>query len=392
MASDQVPGLWIGISLAVLPIILLGLQYYGGHLVKNVPPWIHAVIISILIAGFLYFICNIASIAFTNKWIHYGYLIGAAIVSAIVFAILIKTGLHKKLLNIEVEQQNKKSHQGILTTQPNDGEKKHSNRLSAITFEILDKLASQAEAIEKTITIRKLDTKELLSINQLYQQYGNNLVSKYNFYVVLIIRMDDLQLGIAELFDGSDWQVSIKRLDKIKRALANNAINELIDEYVLFVKARIYDNLFQRYQGWGTQVSNEVRNKFLSQIQVKLTRELNKQGDRQIDGITTDNTTKTNDKEKAQTIKIQLGNLLLNGEIILEKISTTDRKGTTKDDSNRLTSLVNDWIGETIELLNKEKEEYASYFLSNFGLEVPDTLQRVMCNRMTRLKAIFEKL
>jgi hypothetical protein len=83
---------------------------------------------------------------------------------------------------------------------------------------------------------------------------------------------------------------------------------------------------------------------------------------------------------------------LLNGEIILEKISTTDRKGTTKDDSNRLTSLVNDWIGETIELLNKEKEEYASYFLSNFGLEVPDTLQRVMCNRMTRLKAIFEKL
>ncbi len=312
--------------------------------------------------------------------------------SAIVFAILIKTGLHKKLLNIEVEQQNKKSHQGILTTQPNDGEKKHSNRLSAITFEILDKLASQAEAIEKTITIRKLDTKELLSINQLYQQYGNNLVSKYNFYVVLIIRMDDLQLGIAELFDGSDWQVSIKRLDKIKRALANNAINELIDEYVLFVKARIYDNLFQRYQGWGTQVSNEVRNKFLSQIQVKLTRELNKQGDRQIDGITTDNTTKTNDKEKAQTIKIQLGNLLLNGEIILEKISTTDRKGTTKDDSNRLTSLVNDWIGETIELLNKEKEEYASYFLSNFGLEVPDTLQRVMCNRMTRLKAIFEKL
>lgn len=93
-----------------------------------------------------------------------------------------------------------------------------------------------------------------------------------------------------------------------------------------------------------------------------------------------------------RNFKTSLGNLLLNGEMILGEIAEADRIGATEDDENRLTGLVNEWIGITIDLLNKEREEDASYFLNNFGLAEPVTLKRVMVNRMTRLKTIFEKL
>jgi hypothetical protein len=105
MASDQVPGIWISISLAILAAILVVLPYYWRRLVKNVPPLIHAIILSFCIAVFFYFVANIISIACTGKWIHYGFLIGAVVLGAIIYAILIKTGFHRKFVGIEVEQE-----------------------------------------------------------------------------------------------------------------------------------------------------------------------------------------------------------------------------------------------------------------------------------------------
>lgn len=203
------------------------------------------------------------------------------IVGVPICIILVGLGIY-----LMIRAYSKKPPQDIPVTQ----NKEHGNRLSTIVFEILDELTSQAEVMEKAITIRKLDDTELLSISNLYRQYGNDVISKYKFCVALIMRMDELQLGIAERFDSNDWRASIKKLDRIKIHLGNSTINELIEEYVLFIKGRIYDNSFQRYSGWATHLSNEVRNKFLNQIQVKLTRELKKYGDSHIDGVTEETT------------------------------------------------------------------------------------------------------